>query len=266
MIHGHPSASPAGGSQRLAWELYGARGPEELLVRTAIVLGQLLPSDQVSWNAVDVGTHTAAAYAPSGTPDFGDHTVRALAAVAADHPMVRSYLDAPPSERAEPRRLSDVTTRRQLRGTRAYAELLHPSGAEHQLTILTARAATQSGRCWTFNRRTSDYRDEERDLAQALQPLLAAVEIACDALTAAPIEDSWSTEGRVSLTRREQEVLGCVARGLTASAVARVLGISERTVRKHLEHCYAKLDCHDRLVAVDRARRWGLLGVDLHGT
>jgi DNA-binding CsgD family transcriptional regulator len=42
------------------------------------------------------------------------------------------------------------------------------------------------------------------------------------------------------LTPREHEVLALVAIGLTDNQVARRLGISPRTVNKHLQHVYAK--------------------------
>ena len=61
------------------------------------------------------------------------------------------------------------------------------------------------------------------------------------------------------LTAREAEVLHHVGAGLTADAVAHLLRISTRTVCKHLENVYRKLGCHDRLVAVQRARALGLL-------
>jgi DNA-binding CsgD family transcriptional regulator len=57
------------------------------------------------------------------------------------------------------------------------------------------------------------------------------------------------------------EVLAVVARGLTATACGHLLRISERTVRKHLENAYAKLDCHTAIVAISRARALGLLRV-----
>lgn len=61
------------------------------------------------------------------------------------------------------------------------------------------------------------------------------------------------------LTEREIFILEHLARGLSADAIARVADISTRTVRKHLQHIYAKLGAHDRLVAVESARAAGLL-------
>lgn len=64
---------------------------------------------------------------------------------------------------------------------------------------------------------------------------------------------------RLGLTRRELEVLRHTGTGRTADATGRLLGISGRTVRKHLENSYRKLGCHDRLLAVQRARDLGLI-------
>ena len=64
----------------------------------------------------------------------------------------------------------------------------------------------------------------------------------------------------MSLTPRELAVLELLASGLTAAAIGHRLGIAERTVQTHLQHRYAKLGVSDRLDAVLRARRIGLLG------
>ena len=63
----------------------------------------------------------------------------------------------------------------------------------------------------------------------------------------------------VELTRRELAVLHLLVEGCTAVAMAHRLGISVRTVQKHLEHVYRKLGVGDRLSAVLTAQRVGLL-------
>jgi DNA-binding CsgD family transcriptional regulator len=63
----------------------------------------------------------------------------------------------------------------------------------------------------------------------------------------------------LGLTWRETGVLEHLAEGLSAEAIGNLEGISPRTVRKHLQHVYAKLGAHDRLVAVEAARAAGLL-------
>jgi DNA-binding NarL/FixJ family response regulator len=63
-----------------------------------------------------------------------------------------------------------------------------------------------------------------------------------------------------SLSAREREVLGLVARGTSNREIARVLFISEATVKTHLTHLYAKLGVKDRAAAVATAYDRGILG------
>jgi DNA-binding NarL/FixJ family response regulator len=62
------------------------------------------------------------------------------------------------------------------------------------------------------------------------------------------------------LTPREREVLQHVAAGLPNKAIARELGITERTVKYHLGSIYARLGAGDRAQAVALALQRGLLG------
>lgn len=50
-------------------------------------------------------------------------------------------------------------------------------------------------------------------------------------------------------SHREQEVLACLARGLSDRDIAQQLFISVRTVQSHLEHIYGKLGVHSRVEA-----------------
>jgi DNA-binding CsgD family transcriptional regulator len=65
--------------------------------------------------------------------------------------------------------------------------------------------------------------------------------------------------GRIGLTARQQQVLALLSDGLTVEAIARRLSLSPRTVGKHLERMYRRLGTSDRLSAVLRAKRIGLL-------
>jgi DNA-binding NarL/FixJ family response regulator len=61
------------------------------------------------------------------------------------------------------------------------------------------------------------------------------------------------------LTAREQEVLELLAAGLSNRRIAERLGISEHTVKFHVNAIYGKLDASSRTEAVNHALRRGLL-------
>jgi DNA-binding NarL/FixJ family response regulator len=65
---------------------------------------------------------------------------------------------------------------------------------------------------------------------------------------------------RPTLTRREQDVLDCLGRGMQAKAIARVLGISLETCRGYVKSLHAKLGVRSQLEAVIRAQELGLIG------
>jgi DNA-binding CsgD family transcriptional regulator len=62
------------------------------------------------------------------------------------------------------------------------------------------------------------------------------------------------------LTSRELEVIQLLSEGLLASTIAARLDVSPRTVHAHLASAYRKLEAHDRLTAVNRAREMGIIG------
>jgi DNA-binding NarL/FixJ family response regulator len=62
------------------------------------------------------------------------------------------------------------------------------------------------------------------------------------------------------LTAREREVLLLVGDGLTNKAIARELGISEKTVKAHLTNAYSALGVADRTQAALWVERWRAAG------
>jgi DNA-binding NarL/FixJ family response regulator len=66
-------------------------------------------------------------------------------------------------------------------------------------------------------------------------------------------------ELRPQLTRREQEVLDCLGRGMQVKGIARVLGISLETCRGYVKSLHAKLGVRSQLEAVVKAQQLGLL-------
>lgn len=97
-------------------------------------------------------------------------------------------------------------------------------------------------------------------LAEAVAPLLLLLPHVADACRRAQqARTSAEAAAALNLTAREVEVLQLLAEGLLARTIAARLGLSPRTVHKHLSNVYTKLGVHDRLVAVSIARAQGLI-------
>jgi DNA-binding NarL/FixJ family response regulator len=100
-----------------------------------------------------------------------------------------------------------------------------------------------------------------------VEPLLAALQAAGQGLAVhepslapgpGPAQDP-SAELVEDLTPRETEVLYLLADGLTNKAIAQRLGISDHTVKFHVNAVLGKLGAQSRTEAVVRATRLGLL-------
>ena len=63
----------------------------------------------------------------------------------------------------------------------------------------------------------------------------------------------------VSLTSREIDVLEQLGKGLSYTKIADNLFISPSTVRKHIENIYKKLHVHNKLEAVEEAKKHNLI-------
>ena len=86
--------------------------------------------------------------------------------------------------------------------------------------------------------------------------------VAPSTFSAAPTAGSGrAPEGEVrpQLTRREQEVLNCLGRGMQVKGIARVLGISVETCRGYVKNLHTKLGARSQLETVMTAQRLGLL-------
>ncbi|WP_245982398.1 response regulator transcription factor [Lentzea flaviverrucosa] len=138
----------------------------------------------------------------------------------------------------------------------AWGDIMRPLEVEHQMAI----PLTLHGHChraFVLVTCGTDFSDDDLTLARRLQALLIGLDRQAQAL------ERWMPRApshEASLTNREVAVLGLVADGLTARAIARRLLISPRTVQKHLEHVYAKLRATDKVSAVLKAQSLGLLG------
>ncbi|UPT72294.1 MAG: response regulator transcription factor [Flavobacterium sp. JAD_PAG50586_2] len=74
-----------------------------------------------------------------------------------------------------------------------------------------------------------------------------------------PVNFEQKTDEDIKLTVREVEVLEQLSKGLNYNIIADNLFLSPATVRKHIENIYNKLQVHNKLEAVQKARNNNLI-------
>lgn len=159
-------------------------------------------------------------------------------------------------------RFSDVIATDELHELPLYREVYEPMGVEHQLAF-TLPCDSDRVLAIALSRGGQDYSDEERDFVNEARPFLIQAYLNAIAyetlrseragIAAAP--DTPTLVG-AGLTAREAEVVRLLALGRSNQHIAAELAISDRTVGKHLEHCFRKLGVADRSSAA--ARAWEL--------
>ncbi len=215
-------------------------------------LQHAVPSDWVSLN--DIGPR-AEDLVVIARPEVDEDKVAVFAAHSHENPLISRYAE---TRDGRAYRFSDVTTPEALHRTKLYREFYGPLGIEHQMAF-TLPASAERILGIALSRRDRDYSDEERDLVERARPFfiqsyrnaiahttLSANGRGLARLDARGLESLLSERG---LTRRESEVVRATANGDSSGVVAQVLGISPRTVHKHLERAYRKLGVTSRAEA-----------------
>lgn len=145
-------------------------------------------------------------------------------------------------------KLYDFVSPRQLRRTRFYAEYLYEVNPGGYLMSVSLPAPPPFTRTFAFVRTHADFGERERTLLNLLQPHMLqhrrAAEVRGRARAHLRVE--------LGLTEREVEVLRHVAEGMRNREIARALWIAPGTVRKHLDHIYAKLEVQNRTAAASQ--------------
>ena len=152
------------------------------------------------------------------------------------------YTEQMPQLRTEVMGTWDFYSDRQWHSTGMYTEVLRPVGVEKELLIPLPAPPGIARRLVFFRGPGTPFTDDERGAAILLQPHISRA-----------LRHQGRHRAARSLTERQTEILRLVAAGYDNAAIARRLGLSRGTVRKHLENSYASLEVSSRTAAVARA-------------
>jgi DNA-binding CsgD family transcriptional regulator len=145
-------------------------------------------------------------------------------------------------------KIADFYSTRQWHSTAMYCDIYRPLGIEHELMLtLPAVPSPVCGpgrtlRLFFFRGPGADFSERDRALLVLLRPHLHQ----------AYLDAERRRHPVPPLTARHWDLLRLLAAGHTNAQIARRLGISEGTVRTHLENLYGRLNVSSRTAAVTR--------------
>ena len=147
-------------------------------------------------------------------------------------------------------KIDDFYSARQWHSTGMYCDLYRPYGVEHELMLSLpeppgpAAGPGRTIRLFLFRGPDgSDFTERDRAILTLLRPHFHHAYLDAERRRT-PVPD---------LTPRQWELMRLIAAGRTNIQIARQLGLSEGTVRTHLENIYSRLDVSNRTAAVVRA-------------
>ena len=138
---------------------------------------------------------------------------------------------------------SDFVSTREYHHTGMYADYQRYWNVEHELMVVLPAGPGRTMRLLFSRGPGSDFTDRDRTLLSLLRPHLHAAFVASERRRL----------GVAPLTTRQREILQYVAAGMGNRQIARRLGLSDATVRKHMENIFARLQVTSRTAAVKRA-------------
>jgi len=137
--------------------------------------------------------------------------------------------------------ISDFHSDRRLHATAMYNEYFKHVDGERELMLCLPSQRGRILRLLFWRGRGRDFTQRDRDLLTLLRPHVYQT------------YRRRAARKPAALTGRQRQLLQLVATGHTNRQIGRRLGISEATVRKHLEHIYERLQVTSRTAAVTEA-------------
>jgi DNA-binding CsgD family transcriptional regulator len=169
------------------------------------------------------------------------------------HPLVRAHGR---NADARTQRVSDLLPARDWRASALFNDYYRPIRIEHAMAV-PIHVRDNVLVSFVFNRSGRDFSERERDRAESIRRHLGNLYRLSREIEGP--RAAWgvpSAEPEAArLTEREREVLHWLGGGKTDRDIAAILGISPRTVHKHLQRIYEKLGVETRTAAVMRAMR-----------
>jgi DNA-binding CsgD family transcriptional regulator len=241
-------------------ELLGELSPllpvDEFADRLLLTLQSTFRSDYISLN--QVAAEPERNWSIVQPPLSADHHAT-FYRLALQNPLAERFLR---TRDGRPLRISDISTAEQFHATDLYREFYGLLGIEFQIAFALPSDASQL-LAIAMSRCEHDFSDDERDLMTLARPHLIQcyrnslefTEQLARVTQAAPLGPDPQALQTLGLTPAQANVLRLVATGRSSDDIAVELGISPRTVQKHLQRIYRTLAVNGRSAAAQVAWR-----------
>ena len=214
-----------------------------------------VPSDWVTLNDIGPDPDTIAVLVDP-VPDPA--MLREFATLAHQNPLIEHYNL---THDARAWRISDIVSQEEFHSREVYQRIYRLLKVEYQLAFTLPHVKDRILGV-ALSRSDRDFSEQERDMLETARPfliqsyrnavrysaLLAGRRTGQDPLTLPDVTQLCA----LGLTHRQSQVLQLIATGAAEREIGVRLGISHRTVQKHLEHCYRTLgvDSRSRAAAI----------------
>jgi DNA-binding CsgD family transcriptional regulator len=233
---------------RLVDRLADPDQPEDFALSLLEGLSRLVPCDVLTYNELSPRPQLLRYRDwPPGAMDSG--AMARFDRHAHEHPSIRYYQR---TGDGGPVMIRDFLSTTEFHRLGLYTEFFRLIPVEEQVALRLADGGPGVIGV-AFNRARGEFDEVDRAVLALLREPLVSARQRADMRTAA-LAGTATIDGAEPLTERETEVIRLVAQGRTNEAISRALGVSPRTVAKHLEHIYRKLHATNRAAAAVAAR------------
>lgn len=225
----------------------GAEGAE-VMPEALALLDRHIGATVLSVSMMSLGSEVPAEVALRGSAPLTAAETAEWQRLIGTHPYFAHIVTSTPSTS----RLTDVVDLERFQHSEVYERLLQPRASRYQVALPLERTPHRMV-LMSLWRDRADFTDDEVVALELFRTAVAA------ALAFRAAIESLQSRARVTdaaprrLTPRQRQVAALVELGLTNGQIGARLGLTERTVRKHVGDLFVALECDSRtLIAV----RW----------
>lgn len=232
---------------RVIEEVVGATGSTASLCGASLKAGDVIDSSAVVAYQIDLREGSAAGCVRSEGGSIDEEIIDRIAVNMDGCRIHRWHEDG---HRDEVVALSKITEPAEYRKSDYYAAVFGESAAIEDILSIPVGSDQTLARV-LICRDGKEFTDAELDWARILQPVIAGClrqTQVIEQLRSDPLsQDAMRERG---LTAREAQIFSLLAAGATSQAVGQELGISVRTVEKHVQNIYSRLGARNRAEAI----------------